>query len=369
MRALITFLVLAGWFGLRGNAAETATVPIGIVAANQEAFFDLVLRNDGAAPLVIKEIKPRCDCITVLSAPPTLAAGTETRLHCVYRSAKTGSVQTTVDVFGADAALPQASFRVTGFVAEKSWLVSASEVLARPLGAVVLVDLRSAEEFSRVHPQHALNLPLFALKTRATLRPQKLVLIDEGFAPETLLAEVLNLRAQGFLDVGVLKGGIASWMRAGGPVEGLGRSAVQLSTISAAKFGRSNGVNPWLCLEVGGISRNAQRFPSLVRVAGADELEKKLLEAMPPGIGGTGFQPVLIVGADVQTQARIERRFGQNAAREIFYLEGGASALESYRAEQAGLAQHTDDPFISRADPSQAVPRPSVSGRCGSCPQ
>jgi rhodanese-related sulfurtransferase len=368
MRALLISLAVAGWFGPRLNAVETA-VPIGIVFTKQQAFFDLVLRNESTEPLLIQKIQPHCECVTVLKYPATVAAGGVVRIPCSYRTTNPGAIQTIVDVIGADATEPRATFQVTGFAAEKPWLVSAAEVIALPPGQTVLVDVRSAGEFSRAHPQQALNLPLFSLKARANLRQQRVVLIDEGFAPEVLLAEVQKLRAQGFDNVSMLNGGLVGWVRAGGAVEGLGRSSVELSTISAGKFARSSATSPWLCIEVGGPAKNAKRVPSVVNVANLDELAEKLTQEAWPVSGGASFQPVLIAIANVQDRAQIEKRFGQNRGRQLYYLEGGFAALETYQAEQAALVRHSEEIFISRPEPSQVVSRPAASGRCGSCSQ
>lgn len=365
MRLLITAFILVALIGSRLSGGEIST-PLGVVYANQEAFFDLVYQNETGGPVQIKQVKVGCDCITVLTHPTTVTAGSVARISCVYRSAVPGNLQTSVELLGGDATSPLAAFKVTGFVAEKSWLISAREVLAGSSDQALLVDVRGTEAFAAGHPPHALNLPVFSLKSRAALSSRRIVLLDEGFAPEALLAEVQVLREHGFKNVAVLTGGLVAWVRAGGTLEGTMKSATQLSVIAASKFGRSNANNPWLCVEVGAAQKAKYDSMPVVQVSTVEELEKKMKEWTGPVSGGLSLRMVLVI-AEPQIQARIENRFGRDQSQQLFYLDGGRAALESYQSTQVALARHTDQMISTRPVASRAVSRPVVSGRCGSC--
>ena len=362
----LPILLSVALLGLRLFGGETS-VPLGVVCAGQEAFFDLVYHNETSGPVQIQQVKPSCDCITILTFPATVAAKSVVRIPCVYRSAVPGNIRTVVEIFGADSAHAQSSFRVMGFVAEKEWLLSPREVLAGPRDQTFFLDVRSAEEFSRAHAPRAMNLPLFSLKSRIEMRSRRVVLFGDGATPESLLAEVLVLRAHGFEHVAVLNGGIAAWVRAGGAVEGTMKSATRLSSVTAAKFDRSNATNPWLCVAVGTVKRKELELIPMLQAADVSELEKILEKSVWPVSGGLPFRPVLIIVADPRIQARIESRFGGNQAQQLFYLDGGRGALATYHAEQVALARHTDQTFVADSVASRPASRPVVSGRCGSC--
>lgn len=362
MRRLLPFLVLLVLLGFRLGAAEAAR-PLGVVYANQEAFFDLVYRNEGSAPVSIRRVATGCECITILTHPETVAPGATARISGVYRSAVAGNIHTVVELVGDNAAEPLFAFHITGFVAEKSWLVSASDLLAGPSNQAMLVDVRPAAAFARAHPPRAVNLPAFSVKSQKALRSRSLVLFDEGYAPEALLAQVLVLREQGFENVAVLTGGLASWIRAGGPVEGTEKQAALLATLSPAEFARSNAANPWLCVAVGGPAPVAVPAATVLHVNDVPELVKKLAETTWPVDGGAGFRPVLIVADDPQVAARTEQQLPRNARQQVYYLAGGGTALAAYQQEQAALARHTGQTFAVQTVKS----RPVVSGRCGTC--
>ena len=359
MRALGSILLLVVLLLPRLAAAQTAA-PLGIVYSGQEAFFDLVYRNEGPAPVELKRVAPGCDCITVLSHPETVAPGASARIACVYRSTVPGNIRTVVDVFGADPAQPAFSFGVTGFVAEKAWLASAQEAMAGD-PQQLLVDVRSAGEFAEAHVPRALNVPAFALKAQAALRGRKLVLLDDGLVPETLLAEVVALQARGFKDVRVLVGGLTAWKRAGGALEGPGSAALS-GWIPAEKFGASRVANPWLCVEVGGPAVASDSLPRL-QVGTVPELEQRLAQESWPVSGGADFRPVLVILADPALAGRIEQGPGRASGRQIYFLTGGSPALVAYEASQAALSRHTGQTFVTQS----VATRPVVSGRCGSC--
>ena len=362
MRSLSLIFVMVALLGVR-LAAAGAAAPLGVLYAGQEAFFDLVYRNEGSASVSIRQVTPACDCITILSHPEVVAPGASVRIACVYRSAKPGNIRTAVEIFGAEPAVPVFSFRVTGFVAEKSWLVRAREVLAGAPDQVLLVDVRPAGDFARSHAPHAINLPAFSLKFQTALRGRKIVLLDGGFAPESLLTEVLAMREQGFKDVAVLAGGLAAWTREGGILEGVDKSTLPLATISAAEFTRANDASPWLCVGVGPAGAAVKQGVPVLQVDDLAGLEKKLAAATWSVTGGAGFCPVLILATDTTLAARIEKHFARDRRLQLYYLTGGRESLATFQASQVAVASHTGQTFVSQ--PNQS--RPVVSGRCGSC--
>lgn len=365
MRRLVPFLALCIGLGFPLQADEIS-VPIGVVYRNQDVFFDLEYHNRSAEPVRFKAFKASCDCVTVLEHPDTIAPGVAVKIHCVYRSDNAGSIRTVLEFFGDDADKLQASFVVTGFVAEQSWLTDARPLLSTNADQALLVDVRSAADYQRVHPLSAINLPLFSLKARPAYKARKLVLLDEGVSPDALLAEVLTLRKQGFRDVSVLKGGLAAWVRAGGMVVGEGKSALQLSLVDAAQFVRSRSSNPWLCLEVGAAGNPDPLRPAVTRVSGLAELEKKIAGKEWPVSGGAGFRPVLLIVSDAQSRAQIEKKFALGD-RQIFYLNGTAETLANHEAAQLALSRHTEQTMTSRPSTSRVVSRPTASPGCGSC--
>jgi rhodanese-related sulfurtransferase len=81
----------------------------------------------------------------------------------------------------------------------------------------MLVDVRSASEFSAGHIPGAVNIPMDQIEARiADLRPNvPLVLICQAGKRARITAELLALCGR---EIAVLEGGTSAWMQAGLPV-------------------------------------------------------------------------------------------------------------------------------------------------------
>jgi rhodanese-related sulfurtransferase len=84
---------------------------------------------------------------------------------------------------------------------------------------ITLVDVRSPEDFKRLHIPGSLNIPLHAVKTKGFLRSVAVVLIHEGFQYSLLATECRQLTGMGF-NVLILDGGLPAWERSGNKVAG-----------------------------------------------------------------------------------------------------------------------------------------------------
>lgn len=84
---------------------------------------------------------------------------------------------------------------------------------------VILVDIRSPEEFERLRIPGAINVALYAVKTKAYLKAQPFVLVGAGFEWRDLASECHLLQQSGFKP-SALFGGLVAWQSQGGPLEG-----------------------------------------------------------------------------------------------------------------------------------------------------
>jgi rhodanese-related sulfurtransferase len=73
-----------------------------------------------------------------------------------------------------------------------------------------LVDVREAHQFAQVRIPGSLNIPLFAVNTKAFLKTKAVVLVDEGSRPHQLAAVCDQLMQAGF-EAHFLFGGLNAW--------------------------------------------------------------------------------------------------------------------------------------------------------------
>ncbi len=111
-----------------------------------------------------------------------------------------------------------------GFCGAKSISVEAVLQKHKAKEDILLVDVRNSQEFKKFHIPGSMNIPLFALKTKGSLKSKPLVLINEGRSYKDLIAEGSTLSRAGFT-VSILEGGLWQWQQKKGPIEGgpLGR--------------------------------------------------------------------------------------------------------------------------------------------------
>jgi rhodanese-related sulfurtransferase len=88
-------------------------------------------------------------------------------------------------------------------------------------GRAVILDVRSAAEFSTGHVPGAINLPFWAALFRAGALPARRddpIVVYCGHGPRAHMA-ARALRLRGFRNLRFLRGHMAGWLRAGLPIE------------------------------------------------------------------------------------------------------------------------------------------------------
>ena len=334
------------------------TIPLGVVFADEKVPGTLPLTNRGSQEAFLLEATSDCPCLTIQAEPALLAAGQRRELPYEYLSPSTGRFVVQVGLLGQDRKLID-SHTVTGFVARRSWVIRATELLAKP--EAVVVDLRLPVQFAQARLPRSLNLQAFALKSHKEWKNRTLILVDEGHAPAELMAEVAALRAAGFGDVRALAGGVAAWARQGGPLEGTADLPVQIAQITPAQFTRSQAAGRWRVIEIAPDA--AAAYPGAEVVADRKALEP-LLGHLPSPPPGALPQRTLVIAPDMETYAHIEKRFGSFDTAGLYYLQGGSRALRQFRSLQKAIAAGP----APTATTHTRTTAPAARSGCGVCP-
>lgn len=100
----------------------------------------------------------------------------------------------------------------------------------------VVADVRTATEFSAFHMDGALNTTASALRTMDFLRGKTIVLVGNGKAEREQYAACARLKANGFKQVKVLRGGILAWLFSGQPLLGRAPDAIQSAQLSPGEL-------------------------------------------------------------------------------------------------------------------------------------
>ena len=404
-------------------------VSLGVVYQGEETVFELPCANGGKQAVWVTEAVSSCDCLKARFAPVPVEPGKTVRLGFVYRSTVAGRFSVEVQLRGSEPAAVFGTHTITGFVADKAWLLPVAQLFGnsasvgaglgeagsafaetsagRPESAhstgstgspqagsgqatpatsfvpsgtkpalrvglpgsglaqkAVIIDTRSAERFARMHIPRSLNLPAFAVKSRADLRERPLVLVDEGFAPGLLLEEAASLRRLGFNHVVVLDGGLAAWIRQGRAVEGTESTPLALTSLSVSDFMRTRRSVEWRALEMKSQTSGVRPLEFAVEVDRPEDLAKAL-RGFGQAVAGRQAPRILVIAPDQATCARIEARMGATNPAPIYYLTGGRAALDVYRREQKALVQQPHQ--LIQIRPNRG--RPVAAGGCSTCPK
>lgn len=223
---------------------------------------------------------------------------------------------------------------------------------------LILVDVRRRADFEKVRIPGSLNIPLFALKTKAFLKAQPLVLINEGYHYSPLERACTWLRKSGF-KVWILSGGLSYWRKTGGPLEGDVFAQKALNRIPPRVFFVERGHDNWVVIDVSAArpARAHTLIPHVIPLPYGDDKEKfvETLKAAVPKSTHNRFLPLLLCNEKGEHYDHIETVVQKAGFKHIFFLKGGLEAYEKF-------LEHRELMRSARLD------RRKASGKCPHCP-
>jgi rhodanese-related sulfurtransferase len=215
---------------------------------------------------------------------------------------------------------------------DASLAISVEEVLnkIRQNQNITLVDVRSSEDFERLHIPGSINIRLFALKTKTHLKTAPLVLVNEGLRYTELENECRRLLKWGF-QVSILDGGLPAWKRKGGQLAGDMLSLETMKIVAPQVFFREKNYENTLAVDISPIrsKASAEILPYALHLPvlnGSDALRAKLKRLLSDN---KPFQSIVVfdeTGEQYEKAGRILSEMGTEA----FYLDGGVVGYQKY---------------------------------------
>jgi hypothetical protein len=142
-----------------------------------------------------------------------------------------------------------------------------------------IVDIRPANIFNSLQAANSLNIAMGSLAHREFLKLAPVLLIGDGKADFELTAMCEPLRASGFKDVRVLKGGLRTLHLEDYPIVGNPRAIEALDTLSPQELHNLVGRDAWKVLATKSDAAEATRLGIRVdaEVTDASDVSKRLL--------------------------------------------------------------------------------------------
>ncbi|MGC9529985.1 MAG: rhodanese-like domain-containing protein [Candidatus Bipolaricaulaceae bacterium] len=221
MTRLLGFAAVLLGVGMAGLAGPRIVVTpevyeFGAVVDGSQVKLEVTVRNDGDAPLHIQRVVPSCGCTSAPLPRDTLAPGQAVKIAISFNttgySRYSQPVSTTVSIHATDPSRRRVTVTIRGVVRPLAPHESAASTLLSQYA--LLLDLRPADAYARVHLLGAVNVPLSELDTWIPRLPrdQLIYLVDDR--GELSAQAVSLLQRRGFLLARAVAGGLAGWWQA-----------------------------------------------------------------------------------------------------------------------------------------------------------
>jgi rhodanese-related sulfurtransferase len=166
----------------------------------------------------------------------------------------------------------------------------------------VLIDTRPRSEHNSFRIGGALGMTVSELHTKSMLRGKNLVLIGDGKAERELYAACTDLKARGFRQVKVLRGGMPSWLVHGGAVEGRGPDVMQALRLDSAQLWGESQFDANLVLVAPDRQAIRSRLPFSMPVPGTSAAAVKgVIERRRKEVKGAPLASVVLVTSGATT--------------------------------------------------------------------
>jgi len=208
-------------------------------------------------------------------------------------------------------------------------------------GELLVVDTRSAGDFERYRIPGSLNIALPFVKTKAFLKDRSFVLVNEGHNSGALESACEQLRAAGFKQARVLRGGLLGWRSADGTIEGDLLAQRDLGRMRAIELAEEGGYADWIVMSLAKVPAEELRkfIPQAVPISVKDDAQlAAVVKATVAKRARKGVEPkLLIVDDDGSRTERIEHALKGKLPQQVLLLEGGLAGYRKFWTEQAAI--------------------------------
>ena len=202
----------------------------------------------------------------------------------------------------------------------------------------LLVDVRAKKSYHQSTIPSAINIPLYAVKTKSYLKGKHLILFDDGSNPLRLVNECRQLISKYGMKISVLKGGIRQWNN-GGKGKGI------LYKLTPDDYLASINVGRWVIIDASG-NKEARAIFSGSQLIDFAKIESNDLTEITSAIKqGKDIVVLTDYGESTQQLAEVQQRFDQP----VFLLTGGVKGYADFLSNR--------ERFLSRLErgPVKAV--------------
>lgn len=226
---------------------------------------------------------------------------------------------------------------VKGLKRDPSFMISPQD-LQKQLSKqkdIVLIDVRTKEDFEKVRIPGSLNMALHTIKSRKIFKNKQLIVFNEGLNYSSLEMGCKRLvTTYGFRDVRILSGGLCLWHDLGRELEGNIFDIEKLYYVSPRDYFLDKNYDDWIVVNAATspIPDNEDIFPSVRHLPYAGDKKSfsgKLQETLSAK-KDISLPYILIFTDSGDNYQSIRQAVHPAGILNVFYLEGGYAGYKSY---------------------------------------
>ena len=220
-------------------------------------------------------------------------------------------------------------------VIDTDCVVTAKELLAKGdrIDDHLLVDVRSAEAFNKMHIPGSINIAPHFIKDKPYLISSPVVLVDKGLSYHRLHPACKKLREKGFT-VRILEGGLSAWRAHSGDLVYSSVRQAHLGSVSPATFIKEKNYHTRIVCDVSVTRSQASMklMPHAVHLPleGSETKQMEMIERFQRSHCRHGSKTIIVVNRDGQDYRKVKSLFVRAGCATVFYLEGGLDAYAIY---------------------------------------
>ena len=197
---------------------------------------------------------------------------------------------------------------------------------------LTLVDVRSRQDFERLSIPGAVNIGLYAVKTKPYLKSAPVVLVNEGFRYAELEDESRRLTQRGF-KVSILDGGLPAWQHQGGRLTGDFFALNEMKFVSAPAFFREKDYEATLVVDISPTRSDASSklLPYASHLPGmeSNHASEAGFRKVVARVKKNPFQTVVVFN-EVDAHYNKTQKYLSRMGIDAFILRGGLAGYQKY---------------------------------------
>jgi hypothetical protein len=207
-----------------------------------------------------------------------------------------------------------------------------------------LVDVRSSSVFGSLQAVHSLNIPVGALTHVEFLKPTAILLFGDGKSDHELSAVCEPLRAAGFKDVRVLRGGLRALHLAGYPMVGSPRAVETLYTLTSKELHSLVGRDAWKVLVTKSDAAETTRLGIRVNAAeaNASAVSNRLKTLLKSPSGGDW----IVIGVSASEVSGIRNGLPEGERDRVLFYTEPIGAYASFLQQQTTILAEAGKPLV-----------------------